>query len=148
MDPRQLSAFVNKGPKPSSRELDDIGEDDALLADDEEHNAEEEEEDAGTDMGALFSLAEQFAEEIEAAAEELSPDALENPEVDLDPEEEQILSQGFKTMDKAFQRKFMSVAKGLSFESAIQAAEHLEEEGLIANQDAVAGWLYRVAQIA
>lgn len=85
MNPKQLAAFVSKAPS-SPDEMDD-----ELVADDAEHNEEEEEEAAGTDMGALFSLAEQFADEITEEAMQLPPEVLANPELELDPADEEML---------------------------------------------------------
>jgi len=115
---------------------------------DEELDGEEEqeEEETGEGNGALLAALEQHVDAVQECCDELDPAMLESPEEELDPQDRQILQEGFDALPEDLKQ---AIQKGgeLSMDDAMAAADHLHEEDLIDNPDVVAGWLYRVSQL-
>lgn len=126
IDPEQLKAFANPG-----------GEGDVAPTEDMEENG------SGR-FGALIPLLEAGAEDLVERAEEMDGDALRDPTIELDPEEQQILQDGYSLLDRRLQQELRKVG-AISFDEAVELARHLQAEGMIDDPDRVAGYLARVS---
>lgn len=139
IDPKKLQAFAG-GEQPQAEEPE---------AEQPEGGEEDMQEGGEGRFGALIPLLEQYAEEIEAACDELPPEALEDPEMELEEADQTILVEGVNVLPEDLKAELKSAfGGGIEPEEAQELADHLESEDMIADPMRTAGWFQRVAAIA
>ena len=111
--------------------------------DEAEHDAEEVQEEDAVELGPLFRVFEEFAEDIVEKCDELDPDLLKNPESDLEKSDEQILTDGVRELPRKFLKELGKVAHKMD---AGTIAKHLAEEDMVDSPDVVAGWIQRACK--
>jgi hypothetical protein len=130
-----LKAFASSGQQPpgGGKPKKDAGPDKGEM------------QEGGDDkFGALLPILEEGAGDIESAAESMtvSPDEVfgaEEPEQAWHDEAGHTLDELDEDLKDA-----LAPLKGVSVDEAHDLADHLSEEGMIEDADAVAAWLYLV----
>lgn len=133
--PNNLAAFAKTGtPQPAP--------------DEEMGNPMGGEEEMAVDKFVeLRPLLEEYSQEIEACCDEIDPDALRDPSVELAPQDMEILQAGVQMLDPKLQAALTQAAQaGITPEDAGNLGMHLEGEGLVVDGDRLAGWLFRIGQ--
>ena len=136
MDVKNLIAFAKSKP---TGEFDDLDED----LETNEGNVEADPEKFAT----LLPLLEAFSIEIEDCCNEVDPDALRNPSMELHHHDGEIIRIGLENLDTNLCNELKRVAKlGITPEEAGNLGDYLENEKLVGDGGRVGGWLYRVGQ--
>ena len=155
IDPGKLEAFANDeggkgggkggGGKQKGGDHDGDGGDGGHDESHDEGGGENEEKDEGEGKFAkLTALLEEFAEDVEAAADSVDAEALHDPESEMSPEDEKIFEEDVDGLDEGL-KKELAATGGMSLDEAHEIASHLEGEDMIEDGDRVAGWLFRAA---
>lgn len=127
------------------------GDEGGLPEEGEEHA--EPDAEAGEELGAaeayavLIDLLEEFSEEVQDCIDELDGEMLLDPEVDIEPADEQILTEGVAALDRRLQRQLAADLPGMPPEAIDAIGAHIEDEGHTADGGSLAGWLWRVQQV-
>lgn len=122
-------------------------------APEEEEHAEPDAE-AGEELGAaeayapLIDLLEEFGEEVQECVDELDGQMLMDPELDIEPADEQILTEGLASLDRRLVKQLAVDLPGMPPEAIDAIGAHIEDEGHSADGGLLAGWLWRVQQVA
>jgi hypothetical protein len=144
IDPKKLAAYANGGKKggapeePAEEEMVDDGDGDA---------PEVEENESGAGLDELVKVMSEFAEDAEAACDELDASVLEDPDAELEEPEAQILEEGLANLPPKLKAALENYAADISMEDAQSVADRLFEADAVQDPDRLAGWLYRVGQV-
>lgn len=137
IDKGQLQAFAGKGEAPDEGYEEEHAEPDA---------------EAGEELGAaeayapLIDLLEEFSEEVQECIDELDGEMLQDPDLDIEPADEQILQEGVTGLDRRLQKQLAADLPGMPPEAIDAIGAHVEDEGHTAEGALLAGWLWRVQQ--
>ena len=134
IDAQQLEAFANP-PKPGAPP-DDAGEE----------SAPEEQEGGEDRFSRLIPLLEEVAADMVANCDELDHEALMDSTLELDPQDEQILREGYDQLSRGFKKEFEAVG-AISPEEAQSLADHLANEGMVDDSALMAGYLSRLSDM-
>ena len=142
IDPKKLEAFAGGkggrgGPPPAEMEEEP--------AEGEEMGDSEEAPQGIEKYAQLLQLMMEFQDDIEQCVDELDGEALLDAEVEMSPEDAQIMREGWDALDKRLKKEASKVLGGLTNEDAAQIADHLYAEDAVADPDKLEGWLMRVA---
>jgi hypothetical protein len=107
------------------------------------------EDSGGKDYSALQPLLQDYAADIEAAANELEVDPQEALGEGYEPDEGVIeqLESGMEGLDDDFVEGMDPLA-GIDSDSARELAQGLQDDGLIQDEDKVAAWIFLVGNHA
>lgn len=136
MDSSELKAFAN-GPKPTDGDMHD-GDPEA-----EESQAENAEPRDFTNLVAKLT---EFAEDLEASADELDPEMLMDLEAALESDDATIIYEGFENLDRNLRKELQSVFP-LAQDEAMEIAGELEGAGVIEDSERIAGYLLRLSEM-
>ena len=102
--------------------------------------------EGGKDYGPLEAALQEHADDVEQCVDELDPDALDNPDADMSPEDVEILKEGFEALDPGLKKEVERCVGGISFQDAQEIGEHLADAEHVEDGDRVGGWLYRLGE--
>ncbi len=97
-------------------------------------------------FGALLPLLEQNAKEIEMCADELDPETLSDTGSEMSDEDHDTLKDSYDGLDGKL-KKEMKALSGADLEDVQGLAQHLADEGMVDDEEAFAGLLFRFGQI-
>lgn len=143
LSPQELRAFARVKPPyrrqpegPVPQELEGIGD----MA------------EGGTGrFGALIEMLEDASIELQDAVPDLSEQAIEDveatPLAELSPEDQDAIEDVYEELDDGLKAEMAKAfAGGISEDEAHELAEHLADEDMIDDEDAVGALIYRLAE--
>lgn len=144
IDPKKLEAFAGKGKPPKGDDAgDNLGEGDGHTEPDNE---------VGEDVGGiekyvpLLQLLEEYQDDVEQCIDELDPETLLDVEADMAPEDQQIMKEGYESLDKRLKKELVKAAD-MGTEECTLIADHLYNEDKISDPEKLEGWLCRIAAL-
>jgi hypothetical protein len=117
----------------------------------DEADLEEAEEDAEGEGDraspqAVIPFLEQYAGEVQACCDELDPDVLVDPELELSDSDAVMIQEGAAMLPPRL-RKLLPNLKGIEYEDAGIIAAALVERGKYEDAEVLAGWIFRIGQL-
>lgn len=153
VDKKKLEAFANPGGPPKASKGAPPPPPEA-----EEPEGEESEEGGGEEgrdadalaekFGGLIEMLEQHGEEVEEQCELLDQGTLTDPGAEADPEFQSALNECLGSLDAGLVDAMKTELKGVSWDDAMDLAEHLADEGKVADPEAVAGFLFHTGHLS
>lgn len=99
-------------------------------------------------FGELIPLLESNAGEVAILAEDVPPEAVDEFEFQLSPQEQAAIRSGIAELDGELAQQLADVlGGGISEEEATELAEHVAGEGMSEDPRRLAAWLYQAAQV-
>ena len=102
-------------------------------------------------FGAIIEMLEDASIELQDAVAELSPQALEDvedtPLAELSPQDQDTIEDVYEELEDDLRAEMVKAfAGGISEDEAHELAEHLADEDMIDDEDAVGAIIYRLAE--
>ena len=102
-------------------------------------------------FGALIEMLEDASIELQDAVPDLSEQAIEDveatPLAELSPEDQDAIEDVYEELDDGLKAEMAKAfAGGISEDEAHELAEHLADEDMIDDEDAVGALIYRLAE--
>ena len=143
MSPQELRAFARVKPQPRRQEEGPVPQE-------LEGTGDFEEGGIGR-FGAIIEMLEDASIELQDAVAELSPQALEDvedtPLAELSPQDQDTIEDVYEELEDDLRAEMVKAfAGGISEDEAHELAEHLADEDMIDDEDAVGAIIYRLAE--
>jgi hypothetical protein len=158
VDPKKLEAYVNKGGAPSkpkggfppppkggkpAEEPEEPAEEEDL--EDDEEGGEEGEGGDLAEYGELMEVLRGNAEQVEEQVEMLDQGLLTDPGTE-DPEFLGAVGECLDALDQGVVDAMKECLPGVSWDTAMDIAEALADEGVVVDAEPVAGFLFHAAR--